>query len=703
MARLEDLIKDIADPSLRNQIAGEVAKLKTRKTFGLVFEQHSPEVVQLPGLAVRPGTRVAKRGDKAAGFFVVRAAANGKKVSIVPERGGAEEIAAKDALVVVKRFGEPMYPALVPVDRVTRAPGKPYHTLINAENFHALQLLLYCYEGKVDVIYIDPPYNTGARDWKYNNDYVDNNDQYRHSKWLSMMKRRLELAKRLLKPSTGTLIVTIDEHEVNHLGNLLEDVFPESARQMVTIIINQKGVAQGRLARVEEYAFFVFMRDAVIQSHHDDLLSPDRSNSKRFQTPRWEWLLRGGNNSRREDRPGLFYPILINPKTRRITGVGEVLPLDKKPDLRAASDGTVAWPIRGDGSFGNYQVKPASLKELLKQGFVRLGGFDKKRLTWTVQYLNRGTRSRIDNGEIRIVRRDPVTGAVEIEYSSEEAKRRNIKTVWHRGTHDSGIYGSSILRSMVGGNVNFAFPKSLYAVRDALGSVVRHNPDALILDFFAGSGTTCHATALLNADDQGSRKCILVTNNEVEDKLSKQLVKAGICPGDREFEQHGIAESVTWPRCKAAITGRRTDGTELQGEYLTGQPFSAGFDENIAYFRLEFLDPAEIKRGETYQAVLPILWMMAGASGDLEVSKGSGKFHFPKGCPFCVLLQEDHFKEFAAKLAERPEITHVFLVTDSVEAFYEMAGHFGNRKRCVQLYKSYLDNFRINLESSHAD
>jgi adenine-specific DNA-methyltransferase len=123
MALIEDLIKDIADPRLRSQIAGEVGKLKARKKFGLVFEQHLPEVVQLPGLAVRPGARVAKRRDKSAGLFVVTAAVNGKRVSIVSERGGQEEITDKDDLVVVKRFGEPMYPALVPVDRLTQAPG----------------------------------------------------------------------------------------------------------------------------------------------------------------------------------------------------------------------------------------------------------------------------------------------------------------------------------------------------------------------------------------------------------------------------------------------------------------------------------------------------------------------------------------------------------------------------------------------------
>jgi adenine-specific DNA-methyltransferase len=130
---------------------------------------------------------------------------------------------------------------------------------------------------------------------------------------------------------------------------------------------------------------------------------------------------------------------------------------------------------------------------------------------------------------------------------------------------------------------------------------------------------------------------------------------------------------------------------------------SEGFEENAQYLKLDFLDPADVSRGETYEAILPILWLMAGASGDLELSKGTGKHHFPKGCRFCVLLREDHFKEFAAKLAECPDITHVFLVTDSVEAFHEMAAQIGKGRRSIQLYKSYLDNFKINLEPRNAD
>src|SRR5690349_21350392 len=100
MARLEDLIKDIADSRLRDQIAREVGRLKSRKKFGLVFEEHLPEIVQLPGLPIKPGSRVALRKDEAAGFFVVAASVNGKKVSLVPERGGTEQTAARDDIVV---------------------------------------------------------------------------------------------------------------------------------------------------------------------------------------------------------------------------------------------------------------------------------------------------------------------------------------------------------------------------------------------------------------------------------------------------------------------------------------------------------------------------------------------------------------------------------------------------------------------------
>lgn len=131
---------------------------------------------------------------------------------------------ALDDLVVVAEFRDTIYPGLVSTGKVERDGNKPFHTVINGENYHVLKALTYTHLGKVDVIYIDPPYNSRAKDWKYNNDYVEPDDLYRHSKWLAMMERRILVAKDLLNPTDSVLIVTIDENEYLRLGLLLKAV-----------------------------------------------------------------------------------------------------------------------------------------------------------------------------------------------------------------------------------------------------------------------------------------------------------------------------------------------------------------------------------------------------------------------------------------------------------------------------------------------
>ena len=161
-------------------------------------------------------------------------------------------------LVGVAEFRDTIYPGLVSTGKVERGGDAPFHTVINGENYHVLKALTYNHRGKVDAIYIDPPYNTGAKDWKYNNDYVEGDDQYRHSKWLAMMERRLLVARELLNPTDSVLIVTIDEKEYLRLGLLLEQVFPEAVMQMVSIRINPSGVARGgEFRRSDEYVFFL--------------------------------------------------------------------------------------------------------------------------------------------------------------------------------------------------------------------------------------------------------------------------------------------------------------------------------------------------------------------------------------------------------------------------------------------------------------
>lgn len=818
MARLEDKIAEIADAPLRQVIAEEVAKLKKRTRFGLVFEEHQPEVVPVHGARIKRGERVAKKTSSLTEVWRVLKIADGQalcekekvKVGRSDEVGERETIAVEQ-LAVVRRMGEAIYPALTPMSAVSNGdPAQPHHILIEADNYHALQLLLFPYENKVDCIYIDPPYNTGARDWKYNNNYVDGNDAWQHSKWLTFMAKRLRLAKRLLNPETGVLIVTIDEHEVHHLGCLLEQEFPDAYVQMATIVINQKGVSQGRLSRAEEYALFVFMPQADISPAADDLLSPERADSKGFQQPRWERLLRGGTNSRRADRPGLFFPIHVDPATRTITSIGEPLPLSETPD-RATVDNTVAWPFRTDGTLGNWRVSPPTLRLLAAKGYVKLGGYDEARKTWTVLYLGQKAQRQIEEGAIRIVSHDSTTGAVALEYA--EGEQRSIKTVWHRALHDAGNYGSSLLRGILGEGGRFSFPKSIYAVRDAIAAVVSDKPNALLADFFAGSGTTMNAVNLLNATDGGHRQCILVTNNEVSEEEARNLTAQGLQPGQDEWDQYGICRSVTWPRSKFTIIGRRDDGTPLPGDYLTGKqvtreksrsirqlgfaegrnlsvpqrkqvaallpavpqskvteapwfldddiavsvlwdvqqaaswleelseanhvtevcvvtmearlfnalkaqvietlgpqevsedekrPMADGFAANLEYFRLDFLDPQEIQMGRQFAAILPLLWMMAGARGLRPAAPDPhAPWLLPAGCPFAVLMQETRFKDFVRHVDERSDITHVFVVTNSQDTVYKLR-HEWPALRVVQLYKDYLENFRINVSENPA-
>ena len=483
MAKIDDLLSEVGDGKLRGQLTGAVADLRRRKKFGLVYEEHIPETVLLPAAGIRVGSIVMLRRkphDKMR--YLVKAVKDG--YAIISDGAGATQTLSLADLLIVKPFGEPVYPVLKQTCSLTRAEGKPYHTVINGENFHALQLLLFAFEGQVDCIYIDPPYNTGARDWKYNNDYVDDQDSWRHSKWLSYMEKRLKLAKKLLK-SDGVLIVTIDEKEVHHLGVLIEELFPEAVRQMVTIVINPLGQARKQeLARVDEYAFFVFLGNAQPCPVTDDLLTD--SGTDEDSKVRWEWLLRGGTNSRREDRPNLFFPIFVNPETRSVISVGNPLPLEEDRSRTKVPEGVVAvWPLRGDGAEGNWRCSPKYLKVLLAAGHAKVGTYDAKNDHWSFLYLGKAQLARIESGEITVLGRDK-GGAVILEQLSDSRTTRTAKTVWYRLAHRAGEHGSALLKRFLPG-CEFPFPKSLYAVEDALRIAVADNPDALILNFFAGS------------------------------------------------------------------------------------------------------------------------------------------------------------------------------------------------------------------------
>ena len=246
-----------------------------------------------------------------------------------------------------------------------------WHTLIEADNYHALQLLEYLYAGKVDCIYIDPPYNTGARDWKYNNDYVDGNDEYRHSKWLSFIKKRLEIAKKLLNPNDSVLIITIDEKEYLHLGCLLEEMFSDANIQMVTSVINPKGTPKlDYFARVEEY---IWIGEARPVKTVQQMLGGEESKKEPSKV-RWASLQRSGGQSRRIDTEVKFYPIFLDTDTGDIIRVGDHVDQDFDISNVIPNEGEmVQWPIKSDGTEGCWQVSDDTLRLYLSQGRVQIG------------------------------------------------------------------------------------------------------------------------------------------------------------------------------------------------------------------------------------------------------------------------------------------------------------------------------------------
>ena len=488
MSRLNDLIRQVVltNEALAADLQREMSALADRRSFGLNFERHVPETVELPGRPVRRGDKVRilpprgqmpKASDEKL-WQVDRIDRFGDKpVAELVGLADASEIAtaAVEDLVVVAEFRDPIYPGLVSTGKVERGGDKPFHTVINAENYHALQALLFTHRGKVDCIYIDPPYNTGAKDWKYNNDYVEGDDLYRHSKWLAFMERRLLQAKELLNPQDSVLIVTIDEKEQPRLALLLEQVFPEASVSMVTSVISPQGSARpGSFSRVEEYLFIVRLGKSEVQRTGDDMLI---EVEKAVDAPVWFSMIRSGTDARREDSKNLFYPIFIEESSRRVVYVGDPLPLaaprtgvPDRPGLQTI------WPIRRDGSEGRWQLSAPTFREYIADGFAKVGEKNPAG-NYSIMYIRAGDRDRIIAGDIQKQDVDAHGYAIYRRVGASSSSRIP-KSVWNKLSHDAGKQGSMLVSSVLGGR-KFPFPKSLYAVEDAIRFFVLKKRDAV--------------------------------------------------------------------------------------------------------------------------------------------------------------------------------------------------------------------------------
>lgn len=713
MSRLSDLLRQVEqqDPQLASDLAREVRALSQRRPFGLNFERHIPETVELYGRPVRKGDKVrflAPRGespksvDRTLCKVVGIGRHDGERVAkLVPaEPNGSAPEPVKRAvadLVVVAEFRDPIYPGLVSTGKVERGGDKPFHTVVNAENFHALQLLLYTHEGKVDAIYIDPPYNTGARDWKYNNDYIDADDAYRHSKWLAFMERRLKLARRLLNPDDSMLVVTIDENELSHLNLLLGQTFPGAGIQLVTSVINRAGSPRpSRLTRVEEYLLFVFLGEAAASPWTSNL-SSDQAQAETSEMPTvWFSAIRVGSRKALRSYYAdttLFYPVLIDGETGAFHSVGPPLPTGQRPDDYEPPAGTIPiWPVSQDRE-QTWRFSREKMTEAFEAGTARLGRRDPATGVRPVTYLRPGTVQAIEDGVFRATGRSP-EGALELELAETSTQLKPAATVWNRTSHYARDHGSKLLARLVPGQ-EFPFPKSLYAVEDTIRIAVGDKPDAVVLDFFAGSGTTAHAVLRLNRQDGGRRQCVSVTNNEVSADEQKALREEGLRPGDADWEAMGICERVTKPRLRAAVTGKTPEGEPIKGDYkfVDEFPMAEGIEENIEFFTMTYEAPRAVAHHRSFEAIAPLLWLKAGSRGS-RIDKPTDDFVLAD--TYAILFDTDCSGDFLTALHGAEGVGTVFIITDDDRAFQMVCVELPAGVESVRLYSSYLTNFAIN-------
>ncbi len=700
MSRLTDLIAKtkIRDAQLGADLEQEFGILSSRLPYGLNFERHSPEVVELPLRPVRKGDKVrvlpergsTQRGDQR--LWQVKALYKTKKTAELELLGTATtetSVVALDDLVVIAEFRDTIYPGLVSTGKVERGGDKPFHTVINGENYHVLKALTYTHRGKVDVIYIDPPYNTGAKDWKYNNDYVEKEDQYRHSKWLAMMERRLLVAKDLLNPADSVLIATIDEKEYLRLGLLLEQVFQEANVTMISSVINPAGAGrEADFSRTDEYIFCVRIGKASVL--------PESRMQGETQVV-WDTLRRSslagarGNKGPGACGPNQFFPMYVDKATGVISSIGDPLPEDVPVRNAPSMPGCITvLPIRPDGTEMNWGITPGVAKRLLRDGYLRAGkAKPKEHQKYVISYLTAGIVDDIQSG-IAIVRGKNQDGIVDAFYPSGRDKMPT--TNWNRPSHDAQQYGTKLINALLNSRP-FPYPKSLYAVEDVLRFFIGQKREAIIVDFFAGSGTTAHAVMRLNKQDDGSRTAICVTNNEVAAKEQDALIDKGLRPGDPDWEQYGICDFITKPRVAAAITGKTPEGDPVKGEYKFTDvfPIAGGFEENAEFFTLTYEAKSAVNHNLAYARIAPMLWLRAGARGRRIDKLPAGGWAVAD--TYALLTVVDAATPFIDAISVIDDLRVAYIVTDDDRRFQSIAKRLPKGVEPVRLYESYLTNF----------
>lgn len=416
---------------------------------------------------------------------------------------------------------------------ISAAPGEKYNFLLEGDNLHSLKLLEKTNKGKIDIIYIDPPYNTENKDFIYDDTYVDNNDGFKHSKWLSFMEERLLSAEKLLSPD-GFIAISIGYHEINNLMLLCRELF--SNKQVVSVTVKTSGgKPRGGFNYTQEYIVFICSNDFV---------PAELKSTKNTYSSAYHAMTLAGFNQ--VTRPNQVYPIFIDKSGNYVSRGSSLKELidkgsyvgDKKDfeyDYSIAPKGTVAvWPVTKKGDKCVWRLIGSESFENWQKGYIKISPkkpTKQNKNTFQVSYIADGIIQKIEKGEIDTYKIDNIHPTIDVkEYKTAGG---TIPTIWTEKKYYTNN-GSDDIREILGTKDSFPYPKPVELIKDI---IARGPKDALILDFFAGSGTSAQAILELNHNDGGTRRFILCTNNE-----------------------NDICRQVTYQRIKKVISGYAYSG-----------------------------------------------------------------------------------------------------------------------------------------------
>ena len=510
--------------------------------------------------------------------------------------------------------------------------GGQMNFLIEGDNLASLQLLEKTHKGKIDVIYIDPPYNTGKKDdFTYDDKSIDENDTYIHSKWLSFIQTRLISARKLLS-KRGVMAISIGYQEINDLMLLCNEIF--DSRQVTNVTVQTSGgKPNGGFTLMHEYLVFITPKDFTPKA-----MTFTGGNSR---SP-FEGLTL--STFYKTNRPNQTYPIFIDRKTKHIVGVGKTLAervkdgsyigelADFNYDFDEAPEGTAAlWPISNKGAECVWRLIPERLLSDWEKGYIKVSVNKSKNNPneYSLQYLPEGVIQKIESGELLIIGKEDNMPTLLLGENKTEGNE--IPTIWTEKEFHT-VKGTTALKEIFKTNV-FSYPKPLEFIIEIIKATTAKQ--CTILDFFAGSGTTGQAVMELNLQDGGKRRFILCTNNE-----------------------NNICRDVTYERLKTVITGKRKDGSE----------YSEKYPASLKYYKVEFVPITDKVYYEYADELLQHVREL------VELENG---INFTGNSEIAIVLTDDEMAQFVAQddvQAKTLYRGHNVLLTAEQEAFISAHG-----------------------------